>query len=385
LFEAGDAMKKRRQFLSMGIGTVLVLGSLVAFPSPAQAAPGDVTMTGTMDIPLPTSASFSGTGSFPTATSWAGSVAGVGTSLGVIDVSMAFDDEITWTDNPSGPDPAVQTMSNVQIVIDTTAAPSPPQAVCVVDFLDPQVLTASDFPVSSSYRTGTFTSVSAPIGDFVLSEGTSCAASGLADLIRFAFGDSGSGTGSGYATTELNAVLDKSLELPTPPTKELVIDGTYDVLGTTTVTDCEDNFGVITGSTWTGTIDCDGVNGTPGCFDQNISANDTLNWGVSPVTETLSSIVITVTANSACSGGAPVTCIVTLGGSRVLQAAFFPLFLGHRTGSFVESSGMTVGAYTLTDGGNCVASGYSALFATYLGTSPSTRPFDVAWAKDLTV
>lgn len=361
------------------LGLVLATSaSLVVNPGTAQAAVDDLEINGTFEFfgsqVAIDNCSNPGASSGST---WSGSIDCSGWTQwpGCVDLNLVADDELDWSTTP-----VTETLTNIVLTV-TSSTCLPTYASCTVVFDDPWVLEAPSFPAAANHRTGTFEEESGAVyGSYFIYDETACFSSGLAAYLDLYFGGS-----SSY--TPLDITWDKDLEVapPPPPTHELVIDGTYDVLGTTTITDCDGNAGTISGSIWSGTIDCDGVNGTPGCFDQNISATDTLNWGVSPVTETLSNIVITVTADSSCSGGLPVTCIVSLGGSRVLESSFFPLFFGHRTGTFIESSGMTVGAYTITDGGNCVASGYAALFTMYLGSSPSAQPFDVSWAKDLTI
>jgi len=378
----------------------MVLGSMVGFSEPAHAVTGELTVgpragnESYLDLGVIFGLEVRGGafGSTSVTSPWTTSSLDLQEAPGnCFDVEIAIPgDSISWSGMNATEVFTAGTVFNING--DSCGFPN---ANCVVTLDESIALTATDWTSSPGSYTGTFRDDNmTEVGGFTISEGPGnlCRSSGLADWpiwpsLMGSFPPATALPWSGTSTNLIDVELHKTLELPPPPppTHELVIDGTYEVLGTTTITDCDGNAGTITGSVWTGAIDCDGVNGTPGCFDQNISANDTLNWGVSPVTETLSNIVITVTAHSGCSGGAPVTCIVSLSGSRVLQSSFFPLFLGHRTGTFVEAPSTTVGAYTITDGGNCVASGYAALFTLYLGSSPSTRAFDVSWAKDLTI
>jgi hypothetical protein len=204
-------MKMRSKLISAGVGAAMVLGSMVAFPSAASAAPGDITISGTITIFVPVPVSLAGPGS-TSGSVWTstGQVAGSGSNFCLHVSSIAFNDTINW-----GVSPVTQTITNASITIDTTTCAALDRGVCVLDLLDPQGLEAASF--TGSPRTGTFASTSDPVGGFTITEPfpnppITCTAA-LANLIRlFLDDDSGnSGLGAGNATFDLGASLIKSI------------------------------------------------------------------------------------------------------------------------------------------------------------------------------
>lgn len=214
-------MKNRPKLGAVGLGAAMVLGSMVAFPSVANAAPGDLSVTGTVRIVADLPVSASGAGTLPTATSWTstGSVGGGGTGGCISLTGLTFDDSISWVDNPApAADPAVQTLSNFEVTFDSTSCPFD-QGVCVVSLIGAQVLNSPDFALlgSPARRTGTFDSTSAPIGGFQLADASAASCTpALAAVLRTGFADNSgnSGTGLGNATVSLSAELTKTLLLP---------------------------------------------------------------------------------------------------------------------------------------------------------------------------
>lgn len=158
-------MNQRMKFASAGIGLVLILGSMAAFPHRADAAPGDLrVVSGTITLgtfgPMAATGPATG-GSAPVVSPWTGGFT-ANTALACIKLNFRnTNDTITWTAGPPWPVFATQTLAaNTVITIDSTTCPVAPQAVCILTVTTNKVLTATDWqPViinGVTYLRGTF-------------------------------------------------------------------------------------------------------------------------------------------------------------------------------------------------------------------------------------
>jgi hypothetical protein len=183
---------------------------MVAFPSAASAAPGDITISGTITIVVPVAVSLAGPGS-TSGSVWTstGQVTGSGSNFCINVSSIAFNDTINWSVSP-----VRQTVSSASMTIDTTTC-AQDKGVCVLDLADPQDLEAPSF--TGSPRTGTFSSTADPIGAFKLENKTANSCTGaLQTLIRTGLADDSGNVGlgianAGNATVDLGASLTKSI------------------------------------------------------------------------------------------------------------------------------------------------------------------------------
>jgi hypothetical protein len=211
-------MRSFRKLITGCSSAALALGSMVAFPGAARAAPGDISMSGTVLFPV--QVSLAGTGA-TAGSMWTGTVDGSGGAYCLQVPTISFSDTITWVDNPGvANDPATQSIMNAQMTINTTTCTTD-RGICRLSLYDPQDLTTAafnDVNVPPVHRTGTFVSDPDPIEGFELNHqtGTTSCTAALEALIRAWLADSSGNTGvgpanPGDATVSLNASLYKDL------------------------------------------------------------------------------------------------------------------------------------------------------------------------------
>lgn len=178
---------------------------MLAFPSPANAIPPqNLDFAGTLDFgtgPI----SISGIGFGDTvASTWTGDFSGIGTQGPLLYDIYADADSITWT----GVDTAIQVLpAGTTIVIDSTGAPFPPQAVCVLTLNTAKTLTSSSFPLHLGHRIGTLVLAGGTtVGPNTITNGTNCFTGNpsLGSLVNTAVGGS-------MGTTALSLTLNKDL------------------------------------------------------------------------------------------------------------------------------------------------------------------------------